>query len=166
LSKAQWVVLDLDSTLANTDHRADCIPTVENGRSWWDYADRCKDDTPIEGARVLAQLLHRSGLKILILTARPSKAMDDTRAWLKENGIPYDDLWMAGPDVKTSSGIHAYKVRTLTETAQLYGREYVLAVDDSAHAEEMYAQCGIPCLTVMSSWVREQIIGHSYAQGI
>ena len=89
-SDVEWnrVVVDLDGTICHSywpnGTEAD-IPNLE----------------PIPGSlqamRTLYRLLHPKGIRLVIWTARPSSMREQTEAWLKRYGVPYDELWMDKP---------------------------------------------------------------------
>lgn len=166
----KWVIIDLDSTLADTRHRLDCVPDEANGLSWWDYADRCLEDTPIAGTVVLTHLLRRAGIGVQVLSARPMKAYEHTVEWFKKHQIHYDLIQLLPQDDydrtrDSHSSLRDWKVRKIREW-QSQNEVFLLAIDDGIHAEEMYQQCGIPCLTVMSWYARDVLAEHPMMVGI
>lgn len=164
------IIFDLDSTLADTTHRAHHMPTPENGRTWWDYAELCHLDDPIPGALWLAKVLG-STHHTTILTLRPDVARHQTMDWLDFHYVDYHELIMLPRHVyDRSNGSHAYlmdwKARQV-KAIQQKGAHVVLAVDDSLHAERTYASVGVPCLTVLSPGLRKMAEGdHAHAQGV
>ena len=52
---------------------------------------------PVPGAREAMLLLHQSGYKLIIHTARPGEFREVTEQWLRTNGFVYDQLVMDKP---------------------------------------------------------------------
>lgn len=87
LPKAIWV--DIDGTLADRVHPLAPKPVrgpFEEGR--------VNEDAVIEHIAELVRLLHAAGYKIVIMSGRTDGCQPMTEQWLKDNNIPYDDIFM------------------------------------------------------------------------
>jgi len=87
LPKAVWV--DLDGTLAERVHDLATQPV----RGPYDE-DRVYEDAVIEHIAELVRMLHKNGYKIVIMSGRSDKCQAESERWLKDNNIPYDDIFM------------------------------------------------------------------------
>jgi len=87
LPKAVWV--DLDGTLAERVHELATQPV----RGPYDE-DRVYEDAVIEHIAELVRMLHANGYKIVIMSGRSDKCKAESERWLKDNNIPYDDIFM------------------------------------------------------------------------
>ena len=76
----QTVAVDLDGVLAAYD--------------FWRGKEHIGE--PISGAHLFLTQLKLMGFNVTVHTSRQERhAMDYVRAWLKENEMPYDELWEA-----------------------------------------------------------------------
>jgi predicted kinase len=87
LPKAVWV--DVDGTLAERVH--DLAPQPVRGP--FDET-RVGEDAVIEHIADLVRLLHADGYAIIIMSGRSDACMFETEMWLRDNDIPYDDIFM------------------------------------------------------------------------
>lgn len=82
-------VVDIDTTVANNDHRASLLERDSNGnipQASWDaflQPELMLKDTPQAHALDVLNHMRGHGFHILFLTGRNIKHLDNTRAWLK-----------------------------------------------------------------------------------
>jgi hypothetical protein len=93
------VLLDLDSTICDTRHRRDYIPTPDNGLTWVDYSMQCHGDTPVDAVATLIRFLAVDNA-IVVLSGRDQSARDLTESWFNLHEIPFDDIYLR-PDAVT-----------------------------------------------------------------
>lgn len=137
------VVVDLDGTLANVDHRR---PLIKGKRRDWDAFHRaCVDDPPNEWCVRLVQALRAAGLTIELVSGRSQEVQDLTATWLERtfggslDGINLVLLRPRGSAVKDTE----LKRRWLHG----FGKEKILfAVDDRKRVVDMWREEGITCL--------------------
>lgn len=80
------VIVDLDGTLANVDHR---LNLVRRKKKWFDrFYDLCHKDKINEWCKELILGMLSAGHEIKIVSARPQKTFMVTGKWLLDNGIP------------------------------------------------------------------------------
>lgn len=89
VTKPKAVIFDLDGTLADNNHR--------NAFEYW----KLSNDKPIEFVVNLAKMYSANGYKIICVSGRNAgqknnhrEYFDLTDAWLSNNGIPADALFM------------------------------------------------------------------------
>lgn len=87
LPKAIWV--DLDGTLAERVHDL----AVQPVRGPFDEA-RVYEDAVIEHVAEFVRLYHAAGYKIIIMSGRSTDCQAESERWLKDNNIPYDEIFM------------------------------------------------------------------------
>ena len=90
------VIFDLDGTLALIDKRRD-LATKDNGKFDWDVffnPDNISLDLPNQPVIDMANLLHKQGFRIFILSGRSDVTHQATVNWLNDNGIWWDHLVM------------------------------------------------------------------------
>lgn len=143
------VVVDLDSTLADTRHRHHRTPHEDPTQTWADYAMHCAADKPMEATVRLVQMLESAGYDIHIVSFRDVGAQELTEAWLTENCVPYHELTLASSGDKDTLDDHdqykAVAVRKLLDE----GRRVDLVIDDWPGVRKaVWDKCKVPVLIV------------------
>ena len=136
---------DLDSTIANTEHRRHLMPHVTPGSTWDDYAAACPGDTPVEGVIAVMRALHPTH-QIHIVSGRSGSAEALTRAWLAEHDVPYDFLCLRGAGDVSANGMA--KARYLTGLAGQGVKPVVFFDDWPGAAEIIREEAGVPVVLV------------------
>ena len=130
--KPPAIQCDIDGTIA------------EHHRSPYEY-DRLHTDTLIVP---IADILHeycKLGYRIILLSGRPNSHAYDTIAWLSENGVSYDELWMRqAADNRRDDIIKEELYREHVEP--FYDIQFVL--DDRNRVVNMWRRIGLTCLQV------------------
>lgn len=89
-------IFDLDGTLADLTHRLRFIQ--KESKDWDGFFKACASDICILPVVDLLKGLERAGNAIFIVTGRSEAVKDETKKWLRLNGIPYDELVMRKVD--------------------------------------------------------------------
>lgn len=152
------VVCDLDSTIADTRHRWEFVPTPENGLTWTDYATRCGADSVIEPIAALVRLLAQNH-DIYFLSGRPVVVIEETAEWLIRNRLPTDGIFLAPHEHPSQDAVRNFKTGTLARI--LEHRNVVLAIEDWPSIAADYEALGVPTILVGQS-----MNGHEYASDI
>lgn len=134
------VVIDLDGTLANVDHRAHL---VRREKPDWDkfYSD-CDKDTQNEWCVHLINCMMAAGFKVLIVSARRQTEKTKTFLWLC-NAFHCVPEWilLRGQDNHEEDTV--LKKRWLDS----YGKDRILfVVDDRQKVVDMWRREGLVCL--------------------
>lgn len=132
-------VFDLDGTLADVRHR---LHHLEHRPKQWDaFFDAARDDPPLETGVALALESGRE-CDVVYVTGRPERCRADTRAWLREHGLPDGELAMRrGRDRRPA---RVAKVELLQRLAR--GRVVAVVVDDDEQVCVAYEAQGWPVL--------------------
>jgi FMN phosphatase YigB (HAD superfamily) len=77
-----WVIFDLDGTLANIEHR---LKYIKSNRSM--FNSECIKDAPIHQTIITLKMAATCGMAIEIWTGREELTMDLTIQWLKKYGV-------------------------------------------------------------------------------
>jgi hypothetical protein len=136
------VIMDLDGTLANADHRLHLLP--QNGGSWRAFFEAAEADTPIHEIVMVNNLLCNE-LPVFIVTGRSAVDEAMTVAWLRQHGVSYDKLYMRGADDRREDW--AVK-REILEEIRASGFEPILAFEDRKKVVAMWREEGVRCLQV------------------
>lgn len=131
------VIIDLDGTLANCQHR---MHYIEGPKKNWDaFFDNCLDDSVIHPMLHMMQILSEK-YKIVFVTARPEKNRELTTKWLQNHGIVYDSLYMRkNVDYNKSPIVKKNIVLSLFEK----GYNPVFSFDDRPDCVAMFQELGI-----------------------
>jgi|TARA_R110000744_G_scaffold240351_2_gene357777 uncharacterized HAD superfamily protein len=139
MSKAEpWLpitaIFDIDGTLALN----------KSGREWFAYKQVNKDDINEPIADILA-LLHATGYTIMLLTSREEWSKKHTIAWLEENDIPFDKLFMKATNDRRKDAIIKQEIY-LKDIMPYYDVSFVF--EDKDQVVKMWRNLGITCLQV------------------
>jgi len=138
------ILVDLDGTICDCEHRAHFINKYENDtpmEAWEEFHNRelMLKDLPIERSLEVLTILHNKGAEIIYLTARMCKTMmggEDieaaSREWLNLHGYPDVELRMRPYEVRGKS---LDVKRDLTR--DLHGRTDVMVIDDKLSIHEL-----------------------------
>jgi uncharacterized HAD superfamily protein len=137
-----WIV-DIDGTIANTEHR---IHYITNGHKDWNaWHSNAHKDEPIEEVVALLDMATDYDIKIVLCTARDEKCRQDTLDWLTENDIPYHALYMRKLGDRRDDDIVKFE---LLEQIYEAGYEPVLVLEDRDRVVKMWRSAGLRCLQV------------------
>ena len=146
MRKDKIVIFDLDGTLALIDDRRD-LATKDNGKFDWDVffnPDNISLDLPNQPVIDMANLLHKQGFRIFILSGRSDVTHQATVDWLNDNGVWWDHLVMRPqnqlylPDNDLKQG-----------WLDTIGKDNVAMVfDDRNQVVDMWRKNGLTCFQV------------------
>lgn len=98
--KKQALIIDIDGTMANINHRLHYVRDVK--KDWGKFFSEVKGDSVNRWcAEILERFRNDDVYKhhdILFVSGRPDSTMKDTKEWLKDNNIGYDKLFMRKRD--------------------------------------------------------------------
>lgn len=136
-------LVDIDGTIANTEHR---IHYITNGHKDWSkwHANAHKDE-PITEIIDILEMASANGIKIVLCTARDEKCRQDTIDWLKANKVSYDALYMRKLGDRRDDDICKFE---LLEQIYEDGYEPILVFDDRDRVVKMWRAAGLRCLQV------------------
>lgn len=138
------VVVDLDGTLANIDHRLSWIKCEKP--DWDAFFRACVNDSANEWCVELIKSLKARGFKVMVVSARSKMVEFETQRWMVER-FPYPselpDLFML-----RAEGDHTpdddLKIKWLNESG-LKDR-ILFVVDDRQRVVDMWRKEGLVCL--------------------
>ena len=146
IRKDKIVIFDLDGTLALIDDRRD-LSTKDNGKFDWDVffnPDNIDLDLPNQPVIDMANLLHKQGFRIFILSGRSDVTHQATVDWLNDNGVWWDHLVMR-PQNQLYLPDNDLKQGWLDSI----GKDNVAMVfDDRNQVVDMWRQNGLTCFQV------------------
>ncbi len=143
----RWVIVDLDRTLVDSEHRWHLIPDkkerTEKG-AWTAFEHPWYNDQPYDDVYELLRALDGK-FKIAIVTSRHERNRETTITWLVEWGVHFDELHMRAED-----GVPSSKVKGAIVMKQFVeaGRDVLFALDDHEGVVEVYTWIGVPTFYV------------------
>lgn len=127
-TRNDYILVDLDGTLADTTHRRCLIDKGrEGGPDWRAYSLACLDDPPIAEMVWLVGALDDGTTSIVIMSGRDEAARQLTKDWLNAHGVGYHRLLMRAAGDRTRNV--DLKLRWIEELAA-EGYRIVYAIDD------------------------------------
>lgn len=138
------VILDLDGTVADCNHRLHFIQGAE--RDYKAFYDALVDDKPIHHIIDLVRAISESSEYVfIVVTGRPISHLRETEIWLNEHFIDYYAIFMrAENDFRKD---YIVKKEFLDTIRAQFG-EPAFALDDRSSVVAMWRQNGVPCLQV------------------
>lgn len=139
--KSTAIIIDLDGTLCNIDHRLNFVKT-DGKKNWKGFFEGIADDKVNGWCKELIQLLCEKHA-IVLCSGRPDDHKKVTERWLKENEINYRYLFMRQrgdfrPDTEIKQNILDFEIKTRYTP--------YLSIDDRATVVSMWRSNGITCL--------------------
>jgi hypothetical protein len=142
--KPMAIIVDLDGSLFNIDHRLYTINIQPSKPNWIKFESLMLEDQLVEWVADIIRLFHQSYFFIFILTGRRSYLRDITKVQLAKNNIPYDFLLMKDDeDIDSPS---QFKEKHLLRLKDQY--KIVFAIEDEKEIVEMYKKHNVSVLHI------------------
>ena len=143
------IVLDIDGTLANNDHRAHLVDRKEDDKTPKDWTaflapHLVAKDVVIEGVQRALEHFQLLSYKIMFLTGRNESLRDVTTVWIQEKlGIEVneDSLVMRGTGNMMTAA--SYKRESAQNLKSQFPRETFVFIDDDKYSWAGYANIGL-----------------------
>lgn len=138
--KQKIIIFDIDGTLADCRHREKYLH--KKPKDWKAFFSQADADLPIEGMRLLNQIVFESRkFKVVLCTGRHEGMRAGTQAWLKKHDFYYDELYMR----KEGDFRQDYVVKK--EMLDLFVKnDIAFVIDDRQQAVDMWRREGLLCL--------------------
>ena len=133
------VVFDIDGTLANIEHRLDCVRSKpKNWKAFDAGIPNDKVNEPV--AEIYRQMIH-AGHTVVLASGRNERSRDATVDWFVKNDLPRRQLYMRKADDFRSDDI--VKQEILDQIIADYGRKPDMVFDDRPRVVRMWRDNGI-----------------------
>ncbi len=143
----KYVIVDLDGTLANVDHR---VNLVRRKKKWFKkFYDLCYKDKVNEWCASLIRALGTYETKVLLVTARPVTHKAMTEKWLTDNRLGDVELHMVRKDEHDFTPDVELKRNWLYDTfcnGKRIKTDVLFVVDDRKRVVDMWRAEGLVCL--------------------
>lgn len=145
----QWIIFDLDGTLADITHRLHHIQPIdpyadlaEFTPDWDKFNHDCYKDQPKSHIVGLAQMARQYGKSIAIFSGRMETAKEQTIKWLEKHGVEYDILEMRkSKDYRSDVDVKEEMFNKHFEPKQIW-----FVVDDRDKVVDLWRRIGLTCL--------------------
>jgi|GEM_PF-218036 len=140
IEKQGCIIVDLDGTLCNIDHRLHHIRT-EGKKNWKSFLDELVSDVPNLWC---LELVNNMPWNIVFCSGRPDSHMPQTKSWLQHHvNRKHADLFM-----RSSNDFRQdYIIKEILLDFEIHTRYDVLfAVDDRKQVVDLWRRRGIVCL--------------------
>lgn len=140
--KPQAIILDLDGTLCDCEHRVHFMRERPKRRE--EFHSACVHDSVIPASKAIIDMAEEKGIRVILLSARPIRFKPQTEDWLKRNHIHYDQLILSShPELNDPD----YKIKMYKELIEPFN-EVIFTVDDRDTVVQMWRQNGLTCLDI------------------
>lgn len=158
VEKTEWIIFDIDGTLANIQHRlhhikysafletlpvGSAIPSEDEFKKNWDkFNSLMHMDFPKQSIIKLNAAMFNAGYNIAVVTGRFEKYRKITQDWLLESGVALDKLFMR----KDGDYRSDWQVKQDILLDDFTGKPILFVVDDREQVVDMWRKNGITCL--------------------
>ncbi len=144
------VLVDIDGTLADVRHRLHHI-RGDQRKNWNAFFAAMDRDTPIASTVAWVRSLAKDH-EVIVLTGRPEEYRERTLGWLKQNDIPFSDLFMR------PAGDHRPDYDVKREALRRWPKKRVkLVIEDRPPVCDMWLKEGIRCVLVQSDEANQMV---------
>lgn len=140
-SKQKAIIVDLDGTLCDVEHRVHHVKSKP--KNWHAFNSAMDEDKSYFWCLELIAAMKSRGYKILFVTGRDENFRSNTEAWLKKHQVDYDELYMRKAqdfreDSDVKEEIYHQKIERTTQV--------LFVVDDRKSVVARWRQIGLTCL--------------------
>ena len=135
------IVVDIDGTLANTEHRKHWV--ASKPKNWAAWNAGMANDTPHTDIVELLDIFAVRGDRIILCSGRGEETRGVTEKWLRQHGIDFNALYMrAEKDYRKDSIV---KVELLELIRKDWGEPFIW-IDDRQQVVDAIRACGVRVL--------------------
>jgi len=134
------IVIDLDGTLANVEHRRHLVAGKK--RDYEAFHASLYADPVNYWCRAIMKNFHWANYSVQIVSARPKSVEISTREWLRKNLVVFNGLNLLRPDGDSTPDQELKRA-----WLHAYGKERILfVIDDRQKVVDMWRAEGLTCL--------------------
>lgn len=140
-NKEKAIIVDLDGTLCDVEHRVHHVHAKP--KNWHAFNSAMDEDKSYFWCLELIAAMKARGYKILFVTGRDENFRSNTEAWLKKHQVEYDALHMRkAQDFREDSDIKEEIYKKMIEP----NTQVLFVVDDRKSVVERWRTLGLTCL--------------------
>ena len=133
------VIFDIDGTLADVSWRRHHLH--KKPKDWESFHKGIPQDKAIPSMVRLCNILHASGINILLCSGRSEQYRPETVEWLAQQGVNYHELILRRDNDKRSDVIIKREMLAGLDRASI-----LFVVEDRSGVVEMWRSEGLVCL--------------------
>ncbi|HZS07287.1 MAG TPA: HAD family acid phosphatase [Blastocatellia bacterium] len=133
------VIFDIDGTLADVSERIHHLR--KKPKDWDAFFEGMAQDKAIRAMVRLCNILHSSGVRIILCSGRNEAHRQETVEWLAREGVNYHELLLRSDGDKRSDVVVKREL-----LAGVDRRKVLFVVEDRSRVVEMWRSEGLVCL--------------------
>lgn len=135
----ELVIFDIDGTLADASERIQHVR--KKPKNWNAFFAGMAQDKAIHSMVRLCNILHDSGIQIILCSGRSEEHRDETMKWLAEKGVNYYDLLLRKDRDHRSDTIVKREMLSQIDKSKI-----LFVVEDRSRVVAMWRSEGLVCL--------------------
>jgi len=135
----ELVIFDIDGTLADVSERIHHVR--KKPKNWNAFFQGMAQDKAIHSMVRLCNILHASGIQIILCSGRSEEHREETVTWLAQQGVNYHDLLLRKDNDRRTDGVVKREM-----LANLDKSKILFVVEDRSRVVEMWRSEGLVCL--------------------
>jgi len=135
------IVIDLDGTLQNVDHRVKHVQ--KEPKDWKAFNSGLIDDPINKWCLELINAMGTKGYRVILLTGRSDRWRDLSVKWLKDHDVSFEKLFMR-PHLDMREDHFVKESIYLNEIEPEY--DVLFVVEDRLSVVKMWRKIGVTCL--------------------
>lgn len=140
--KKDIILSDLDGTIALIDHRLHFVESA-GPKNFNKFDSQCIHDTPNIAVIETLKCFFASKYRVVIFSGRKDTYETQTRTWLKDNKVPFHDLFMRkSDDYRPDTAIKNEMIESIDKNRIL------LVLDDRKKMAKFWRDQGLACFQV------------------
>lgn len=144
MGKPKGIIIDLDGTLANTDHRQHFVEGEK--KNWKAFNEGCAEDKPNEWCvKLIRALVSGYGVHPIFITGRSMEFYDITVKWLNTYTM-LERCTLLMREEKNYEKDTDLKKRLYETHVKDHYEEILFVVEDRKQVVEMWRSLGLVCL--------------------
>lgn len=141
------IIVDLDGTLCNIDHRLPLITTPDKKKDWTNFYESMIYDMPNMWCYDLITKYSKDDVAILYVTGRPDTYRSHSMDWLRRYSCPISELHMRpSKDNRKDSIIKKEIFESYIQPVY----EILFCIEDRSSVVQMWRSQGLICLQCAS----------------
>jgi len=133
------VIFDIDGTLADVSERIHYLKTKP--KNWDAFFQGMAQDKAVQSMVRLCNILHASGIQILLCSGRNEQYRSETMTWLAEQNVHYHGLFLRKDNDRRSDTVVKREILAGIDKSKV-----LFVVEDRSRVVEMWRSEGLVCL--------------------
>ena len=133
------VIFDIDGTLADVSERIHYLKTKP--KNWDAFFEGMAQDKAVQSMVRLCNILHASGIQILLCSGRNEQYRSETMTWLAEQNVHYHGLFLRKDNDRRSDTVVKREILAGIDKSKV-----LFVVEDRSRVVEMWRSEGLVCL--------------------